>query len=105
MFLLQTELLDTFPENDEPTSHLPSFSIQPEVHSGLEIGFHHATFAWSNDSDGSVTPSGRKFLLKIEDELKFEHGKVNLVIGPTGSGKTSLLMALLGESLIVNACV
>ncbi|RXW15228.1 hypothetical protein EST38_g10627 [Candolleomyces aberdarensis] len=24
-------------------------------------------------------------------------GKINLVVGPTGSGKTSLLMALLGE--------
>ncbi|EED81004.1 predicted protein, partial [Postia placenta Mad-698-R] len=29
--------------------------------------------------------------------LVFKQGRINLIIGPTGSGKTSLLMALLGE--------
>ncbi len=29
----------------------------------------------------------------------FHKNSINLVIGPTGSGKTSLLMALLGEEL------
>lgn len=28
--------------------------------------------------------------------LKFKKGKLNLIVGPTGSGKSSLLMALLG---------
>ena len=36
-------------------------------------------------------------MLHIDDELFFKRGKINLVVGPTGSGKTSLLMALLGE--------
>lgn len=27
----------------------------------------------------------------------FQKGKINLILGPTGSGKTSLLLALLGE--------
>ncbi|KAJ7440383.1 hypothetical protein FB451DRAFT_1058899, partial [Mycena latifolia] len=29
--------------------------------------------------------------------LLFQRGRIYLVVGPTGSGKTSLLMALLGE--------
>ena len=29
--------------------------------------------------------------------MVFLRGKINLVLGPTGAGKTSLLMALLGE--------
>lgn len=99
---LQTELLDAYSENGKESPQ--SFSIQPAVLTELEIGFHHATFAWSNDSDGSVTPSGRRFALRIEDELKFKKGKINLVIGPTGSGKTSLLMALLGECLRLDTC-
>jgi ABC-type multidrug transport system fused ATPase/permease subunit len=44
-----------------------------------------------------VTPSRRKFVLRVPDALAFKRGRVNLIIGPTGSGKTSLLMALLGE--------
>lgn len=94
MILLQTELLDAFSEKKEDYA----LDIQPH-HLSEDIGFNRATFAWSNDSDGSVTPSKRSFLLKIDDELKFKRGGINLVIGPTGSGKTSLLMALLGKCL------
>ena len=36
-------------------------------------------------------------MLRIPGELCFLRGKINLIAGPTGSGKTSLLMALLGE--------
>ena len=36
-------------------------------------------------------------MLRITDEVFFERGKLNLIVGPTGAGKTSLLMALLGE--------
>ncbi len=36
-------------------------------------------------------------MLSIDDEVFFPRGKINLIIGPTGAGKTSLLMALLGE--------
>ena len=53
------------------------------------------------------TPSRRVFRLLIEDELTFKRGSVNLVLGPTGSGKTSMLMALLGKcaSLPISASV
>ena len=62
------------------------------------VGFHDASFTWSKEAanDGTMTPSRRRFVLRIEDELIFKRGAINLVIGPTGSGKTSLLMALLG---------
>lgn len=35
-------------------------------------------------------------MLRIENELTFKQGYINLIVGPTGSGKTSMLMALLG---------
>ena len=62
------------------------------------IGFRDATFTWSSDADGALTPSRRNFKLRVEPELWFKRGGINLIIGPTGSGKTSLLMALLGKS-------
>ncbi|KAJ7675294.1 hypothetical protein B0H17DRAFT_1207802 [Mycena rosella] len=87
-FLHNTELLDAF------TDAKGAVEAQEE---SPDIGFRDASFTWSNDSDGSATPSPDRFALRIDDELLFKRGCINLVLGPTGSGKTSLLMALLGE--------
>ncbi|KAJ7045853.1 hypothetical protein C8F04DRAFT_1066426 [Mycena alexandri] len=95
-FLHDTELLDSFSTKD--TAEILALD---EAASDL-IGFRDATFSWSaEETDGTLTPSSRKFLLKIDGELLFKPGCVNLVVGPTGSGKTSLLMALLGEMHLV----
>lgn len=62
-----------------------------------EIGFEDATFAWNsaNASD-----------FKLKDiNVAFQPGKLNVVIGPTGAGKTSLLLALLGEMELVSGKV
>lgn len=91
----QTELLDTFSEK-ESINFFPD-----ENQSNEKIGFRDAAFVWSSDTDGFLTPSKRKFALRIEGDLVFKRGHMNLIIGPTGSGKTSLLMALLGMSLSI----
>ncbi|KAJ7630594.1 P-loop containing nucleoside triphosphate hydrolase protein [Roridomyces roridus] len=93
-FLRNTELLDAFTEKDPESVDL----FVPADAAAQEIGFRDATFAWSSEkTDGTLTPSRVKFTLKITDTLLFQLGAINLVVGPTGSGKTSLLMALLGE--------
>lgn len=38
-------------------------------------------------------------MLRIDEEVQFKRGHINLIVGPTGSGKTSFLMALLGMSV------
>ncbi|KAF8956143.1 P-loop containing nucleoside triphosphate hydrolase protein [Flammula alnicola] len=94
-FLNKTELLDEFTENFEAEDTLLDLDNNRD-----KIGFHAATFSWSNEegsSLGAMTPSKRRFRLHIADELIFKRGCVNLIVGSTGSGKTSLLMALLGE--------
>ncbi|VDB84814.1 unnamed protein product [Peniophora sp. CBMAI 1063] len=85
-FLHETELLDRYTIGDAASAAHHDTSI---------IGFHDATFTWSSDTTYSST--SRTFTLRVLDELVFKRGAVNLIIGPTGSGKTSLLMALLGE--------
>ncbi|CCE65361.1 hypothetical protein TPHA_0K02310 [Tetrapisispora phaffii CBS 4417] len=52
------------------------------------LAFSGATLGWCGNK--------KSFQLR-NINAEFEMGKLNLVIGPTGSGKTSLLMALLGE--------
>ena len=54
------------------------------------------SFTWSSSAE-SPGSRRRAFNLRIDDTLSFPRGKLSLVLGPTGSGKTSLLMALLGE--------
>jgi len=92
----KTELLDSFSKKGQI-----NFLSDANQQGDNRIGFRTASFAWSSDIDDSLTPSKRKFVLRIEDELIFKRGRINLIIGPTGSGKTSLLMALLGKSWLL----
>ncbi|EIN13416.1 P-loop containing nucleoside triphosphate hydrolase protein [Punctularia strigosozonata HHB-11173 SS5] len=95
-FLRNTELLDNF-TNVEKENSVEIITRTTPADETI-IGFNDAAFTWSADeSSGSMTPSKRNFRLRIPDELIFHRGGINLIIGPTGSGKTSLLMALLGE--------
>lgn len=70
-----------------------------------EIGFNDAIFSWTEACDGTLTPSRRDFSLHLEGNVFFQRGALNMVIGPTGSGKTSLLMALLGMLLRKRCCI
>ena len=62
-----------------------------------DIGFGKIEFSWTARQGASDPSSRPDFHLCIEDDVKFKKGGFNLIIGPTGSGKTSVLMALLGE--------
>jgi energy-coupling factor transporter ATP-binding protein EcfA2 len=78
---------------------------RPPTAEANTIGFRRATFSWAvEDVDGSVTPSKRAFRLHIDNELTFQRGAINLIVGPTGSGKTCMLLALLGTSA-VSSCM
>ncbi|KAH9851409.1 multidrug resistance-associated ABC transporter [Lenzites betulinus] len=104
-FLHQTELLDEFAQGDESPVPVVSY-LRPPTDSAI-IGIKNASFTWTNKASiqtpasVSTTPSigssRRHFVLTIDGELLFKRGRTNLIVGPTGAGKTSLLMALLGE--------
>ncbi|KAH9940070.1 uncharacterized protein BXZ73DRAFT_99070 [Epithele typhae] len=95
-FLDDTELLDEFSERTAASSEAV---VPPHTTKNPTIGICSASFTWSNENDGTLTPgpNRRNFTLRIDEEVVFRRGRINLIVGPTGSGKTSLLMALLGE--------
>ncbi|KAI0774725.1 multidrug resistance-associated ABC transporter [Trametes elegans] len=95
-FLHKTEMLDEFNEKDAASAEVV---VPPRTTESEVIGIRAASFTWSNENQGALTPgpNRRNFTLRVEDEVIFRRGKINLIVGPTGSGKTSLLMALLGE--------
>ena len=67
------------------------------------IGFRNATFSWSGKSE-AFDPANTIFRM-INLNIDFRIGGLNIVAGATGSGKTSLLMALLGEMTLVKGSV
>ncbi|KAF8803422.1 multidrug resistance-associated ABC transporter [Phlegmacium glaucopus] len=99
-FLRDTELLDSFSAEDGVMN-----DIQHDVDDD-RIGFNDAVFTWSEEAgNGSLTLSSSVFRLRVEGNITFKRGCVNLIIGPTGSGKTSILMALLGEMHFIPSTV
>jgi ABC-type multidrug transport system fused ATPase/permease subunit len=59
------------------------------------IGLEKATLIWgSKETTGDDSTRGFQLL---DINVDFQLGKLNIITGPTGSGKTSLLMGLLGE--------
>ncbi|ORY72055.1 ABC transporter type 1, transmembrane domain-containing protein [Pseudomassariella vexata] len=67
------------------------------------IGFRHATFIWGNKE--TVAADGSMAFRLLDLTTDFNIGKLNIIAGPTGSGKSSLLMALLGEMTMVKGKV
>jgi ABC-type multidrug transport system fused ATPase/permease subunit len=59
------------------------------------IGFKNGTFSWGGKDLQDQTAADAFKLMDLN--LLFKVGDLNVIVGPTGSGKTSLLMALLGE--------
>ncbi|PVH78648.1 hypothetical protein DL98DRAFT_656027 [Cadophora sp. DSE1049] len=68
------------------------------------IGFKNATFSWGAKEDPTDENISSAFRL-MDMNIKFEIGKLNIIAGPTGCGKTSLLMALLGEMTLIKGKV
>ncbi|KAK4122140.1 P-loop containing nucleoside triphosphate hydrolase protein [Parathielavia appendiculata] len=67
------------------------------------IGFRNATFVWGSKS--TVAEDGSMAFRLLDLDVDFKIGKLNVITGPTGSGKTSMLMALLGEMTIMKGRV
>lgn len=67
------------------------------------IGFKNATLSWGTKE--VITEDSTAAFRLMDIDIKFAIGKLNIIAGPTGSGKTSLLMALLGEMTMIRGKV
>ncbi|KAF9920021.1 hypothetical protein FBU30_010239 [Linnemannia zychae] len=95
-FLDEEEVLVYANATAKPRKNLPTDPI---------IGFKNATFSYAGKAeqdainaahDNGETLNGHHFELK-DLNLEFPVGELSVITGPTGSGKTSLLLSLLGE--------
>lgn len=67
------------------------------------IGFRDATFIWG--SKDAVAADGTMAFRLLDLTSDFKIGQLNIIAGATGSGKTSMLMALLGEMTLMKGKV
>ncbi|KAG0185773.1 hypothetical protein DFQ28_008806, partial [Apophysomyces sp. BC1034] len=71
--------------------------------SEVSIGLENATIGWNSTQDvsGSAqTSPSNGFVLK-DVTAQFPNGEMSLICGATGSGKTLLILSLLGEAVLV----
>ena len=75
-----------------------------------KIAIENAILSWGSPTAGNKSTSGlesssaESFRL-IDVNVDFHVGKLNVIAGRTGSGKTSMLMALLGEMQLLEGAV
>lgn len=95
--------VEEFLNEDETEKNMQILQVKDQESGEPIIGFKRATFTWggrgSRRKDGSIP------FRMIDMDVKFRVGRLNIVAGPTGSGKTSLLMALLGEMTLISGSV
>ncbi|CAG8111193.1 unnamed protein product [Penicillium olsonii] len=94
--------------NEEETGKYDQLRDSTTAGTPAKIGLENATLSWSNSKvqtkDTAASIDLDSFRL-INLNVEFLVGKLNIIAGPTGSGKTSLLMALLGEMQLVEGRV
>ena len=81
--LVSMRRIDAFLQTDDTQKYVQLGEAQQP----MDIGFERASFAYYGDT--------RPTLIGID--TRFPAGQLSLVLGPVGAGKTSLLLALLGE--------
>jgi hypothetical protein len=84
---MQTEYLPGLVEARESGGRPP-----PPAEAYEKIGFHGVSFSWDSfDSENTHKVEGlitrRPFRLRFDEEVVFKRGCVNLILGPTASGK------------------
>lgn len=90
--------------NENETEKHEQLSLDSRYEAGEPIiGFDKASLTWGGKDEQKL--DGQTAFQMIDIDLRFLIGRLNIVVGPTGSGKTSLLMALLGEMTLVQGSV
>ena len=90
--------------NEDETEKYQQLLQGSKDHNGDPIiGFDKATLTWGGKD--AQKADGQTAFRMIDMDIRFVVGRLNIIVGPTGSGKTSLLMALLGEMTLVQGSV
>ncbi|KFY39986.1 hypothetical protein V494_03725, partial [Pseudogymnoascus sp. VKM F-4513 (FW-928)] len=91
---LTTDLIDALVSVTRIEEYLSAPEIAADRKISDTVAFSHASVAWPCDDD---TDEADKYVLRDVD-VAFPPGELSIISGKTGSGKTLLLSAILGET-------
>lgn len=87
----QTEILESVQERQQSTSNVG----MPADFDRSTIGFNACTFSWDPFDVAPKSPGPKhereQFFLRFDSEVTFKRGCINIIVGPTGSGKVSTI--------------
>ncbi|CAK7208374.1 hypothetical protein SEUCBS140593_000151 [Sporothrix eucalyptigena] len=90
---LTTDLLDAWVSVKRIEEYLASPDLVKVTKDGDEISFDKASIAWPTDED---IDESERFVLR-DISLTFPKGELSVISGKTGTGKSLMLSAILGE--------
>lgn len=94
--------------NEEDTGKYDQLHESSTSDGTSRIALEKATLTWGtikSTPQESSTADGADAFRLIDVDVDFPIGRLSIIAGPTGAGKTSLLMALLGEMRLVEGRV
>ncbi|GAA5893134.1 hypothetical protein JCM6882_003894 [Rhodosporidiobolus microsporus] len=78
----------------EEETHKYSVLAEPPS-KDCKVGFVDGSFTWAGEDEARENPN----VFRLDKlNLRFPEGKLSIILGPVGSGKTTILMSLLGET-------
>ncbi|ORY70217.1 P-loop containing nucleoside triphosphate hydrolase protein [Pseudomassariella vexata] len=98
---LTTDLLDAWVSVKRIDAYLQGAEIEKNTKDADEVTFDNATIAWPSDDKDERS---NEFTLQNVN-VKFPRGELSVISGKTGSGKSLMLAAVLGEVDILSGSI
>lgn len=97
---LTTDLLEARVSATRIENFLNSSEIYKEVKVADEVVFTNATIAWPTDGENDTD----RFILRSINAT-FPGGELSIILGKTGTGKSLMLAAMLGEASVLSGSI